>query len=84
MNTKLTLSIDDKVIERAKSYARGKNKSLSRIIEDYLKSLPQSGNSIDIFTEIPPETKSLGGILKGKPEIDFKNDISDYMLRKHK
>jgi hypothetical protein len=39
MTTKLTLSIESGVIEQAKSYARSHNKSLSRLIENYLKSL---------------------------------------------
>lgn len=84
MNTKLTLSIDKNVITRAKNYARNKNKSLSQIIEDYLKSISKNEKNIPVLEEIPPITQSLSGILKGKPEIDFKNDISDYMMRKHK
>jgi hypothetical protein len=39
MTTKLTLSIESSVIEQAKNYARSHNKSLSRLIENYLKSL---------------------------------------------
>lgn len=84
MNTKLTLSLDKNVITRAKNYARNKNKSLSQIIEDYLKSISKNEKNIQVLEEIPPITQSLSGILKGKPEIDFKNDISDYMMRKHK
>lgn len=84
MNTKLTLSIDKNVIMRAKNYAKNKNKSLSQIIEDYLKSISKNEKNIPALEEIPPITQSLSGILKGKPEIDFKNDISDYMMRKHK
>lgn len=37
MNTKLTLSLDKDVIIRAKTYAKFMDKSLSQIIEDYLK-----------------------------------------------
>jgi len=39
MNTKLTLTIDQEIIEKAKQYAKGKNRSLSDIIENYLKTL---------------------------------------------
>ncbi len=39
MTTKLTLSIESSVIEQAKNYAKAHNKSLSRLIENYLKSL---------------------------------------------
>jgi len=39
MSTKLTLSVDKKVIDKAKEYARSNGRSLSNIIEEYLKSL---------------------------------------------
>ena len=37
MNTKLTLTIDQSVIEKAKKYAKEKERSLSDLIENYLK-----------------------------------------------
>jgi len=39
MNSKLTLSIKNDVIEEAKKYAQEQGRSLSNIIEEYLKSL---------------------------------------------
>jgi len=39
MNTKLTLSIEENVISEAKEYAKDKGRSLSNIVEEYLKSL---------------------------------------------
>lgn len=39
MNTKLTLTIEQAVIENAKQYAKQKNRSLSDLIESYLKAL---------------------------------------------
>ena len=36
MTTKLTLTIDKAIIKKAKSFARDKNKSVSRIVEEYL------------------------------------------------
>ncbi|WP_338424033.1 DUF6364 family protein [Galbibacter pacificus] len=43
MNTKLTLTIEKEIIERAKNYAKEKNRSLSDIIENYLKMLTEKG-----------------------------------------
>ena len=37
--SKLTLSIDQMVIDEAKEYARSSGRSLSSIVEEYLKSL---------------------------------------------
>jgi hypothetical protein len=41
MTTKLTLSVEKDTIETAKLYAKNQNKSLSEIIENYLKVLVQ-------------------------------------------
>ncbi|MDR1443931.1 MAG: DUF6364 family protein [Treponema sp.] len=35
-NTKLTLNIDQKVIENAKEYAKHQKRSVSRLVEEYL------------------------------------------------
>ena len=37
VRTKLTLSIDDAVIVQAKAFARQRRKSLSRLVEEYLR-----------------------------------------------
>jgi len=39
MNSKLTLSIEDQVIRLAKAYAQKEGRSLSSIVEEYLKSI---------------------------------------------
>ncbi len=48
MNAKLTLSLDQTTIDRAKVYAKSHSKSLSHIVEEYLKALtgttPSDGN----------------------------------------
>ena len=41
MITKLTLTIVKSVIEKAKKYAREKERSLSDIIENYLKAITE-------------------------------------------
>lgn len=41
MLTKLTLTIEKDVVEKAKEYAHGKNKSVSRIVEEYLKNVSE-------------------------------------------
>jgi len=39
MLTKLTLTIDQETVEKAKKYAQKKHRSVSRIVEEYLKNL---------------------------------------------
>ena len=48
MNTKLTLSIEQSLIEKAKRYAKGKGRSLSDIVENYLKIITRETKDIDI------------------------------------
>ena len=62
MTTKLTLTLDYKIIESAKKYAKKNNISLSKLVEFYFKSLANEGeNNID---NTPPITKELAGIAK--------------------
>lgn len=82
MNTKLTLSLDDRIIKQAKEFAKQRNKSLSKLIEDYLAGI--SSKIPPNEQNLPPITKKLAGILKGKKEINLKNDISNFLEKKYK
>jgi len=63
MLTKLTLTIEQSVVEKAKEYAHEKNKSVSRIVEEYLKNLSEVSNSfIQNSTVKSPITDSLVGM----------------------
>lgn len=42
MKSKLTITVEEALIPRAKQYARGKKKSLSALIEDLLKRATDS------------------------------------------
>ena len=53
MDAKLTLKLDKAVIDKAKDYAASRKRSLSRMIESYLKSIiedksSESDNEIEI------------------------------------
>ncbi len=58
MDTKLTLKLNQEVIEKAKQYASDKKLSLSRLIENYLKSLTSDKSNRNEL-EISPFVKSL-------------------------
>ncbi len=45
MDTKLTLKLDKQVIDKAKAYAAAQQRSLSRLIEAYLKTLVEKGET---------------------------------------
>ena len=57
MDTKLTLKLDQVVIEKAKKYASNKKLSLSHLIENYLNALTTENEGNEI--QISPFVKSL-------------------------
>ena len=76
MLTKLTLSIDDEVISKAKIYANRKKRSLSKIVEEYLKNLASvESDSTGSFLPVGRITKSLSGRLKGKYSGESYDDL---------
>ena len=81
MNTKLTLTIEQTVIEKAKKYAKGKGRSLSDIIENYLKVITKEEGRDDI--EITPLTKSLRGSFKAPKDFDYQKELSKGLSKKY-
>jgi hypothetical protein len=80
MATKLTLSINSKVIESAKIYSRKKGTSLSKLIEDYLVKITKSGPSKNKKRSIT----ELRGIAGPVPDdFDYKKVKTDYLLEKY-
>ena len=70
MNTKLTLTIEETVIIKAKNYARTKKSSLSRLIENYLKAV--TNEDITNGKETTSIVKSLQGSFKAPKDFDYK------------
>jgi Family of unknown function (DUF6364) len=81
MNTKLTLTIEQTIIERAKKYAKQKGHSLSDIIENYLKAIVKVETKTDI--DISPLTKSLRGAFKAPADFDYKSELSKGLSKKY-
>jgi hypothetical protein len=80
MNTKLTLTIDDAVIEKAKGYAYAKGHSLSELVENYLKSLITASAKPN---EITPNVKALMGSFKAPADFDYKKVLQEERVKKH-
>ena len=74
MNTRLTLTIEHTVIEKAKKYAKDKERSLSSLIENYLKALTQENIPEEI--ELTPIVKSLKGSFTIPKNFDYKKAIA--------
>ena len=81
MNTKLTLTIDQSVIEKAKKYARKKERSLSDLIENYLKALTKEEPSEP--KETTPIVDSLQGSFKAPKDFDYKKELGNRLSEKY-
>ncbi len=84
MESGLNIKIDKYLIQKANEYALSQKKSLSFMIESYLKSL------IDIDTKnkdnenkISPFVKSMRTGVIMPPDFDYKIDYIDYLTNKH-
>lgn len=83
MSTKLTISLDKQVIEKAKAYAKDNGRSLSNLIENYLKGLTSKKSPGPTNTELSPLVKSLKGSLKAPKDINYKDVLGEERSRKH-
>jgi hypothetical protein len=82
MNTKLTLTIEKDIIERAKNYAKEKNRSLSDIIENYLKALTEKEQKHK-DKKLNPIVDSLRGSFKMPKNMDYKKELRNRLEEKY-
>ncbi len=80
MNTKLTLTIEQSIIKKAKSYAKEKGRSLSDIVENYLKAITTEQK---ITEDISPLVKSLRGSFKVSKSFDYKKELTKELSKKY-
>jgi len=81
MTTKLTLTLDNKVIQRAKRYAKKKGRSVSGLVESYFRSL--TGQEAGPSDEFSPAVKSLMGSFKAPKDFNYKKILKENKARKH-
>lgn len=82
MNKKLTLSLNQDIIAKAKIYAKSNQTSLSKLIEAYLRMLSDKPNK---DTKITPLVKGVSGvIIELADDFEAKEAYSEYLMEKHK
>jgi hypothetical protein len=81
MNTKLTLTIEQTTIEKAKKYANGKGRSLSNLVENYLKAITKEDQNEN--SDLTPIVKSLKGSFTAPEDIDYKKELSKRLTKKY-
>jgi hypothetical protein len=82
MDTKLTLKLNQEIIERAKHYASEKKLSLSRLIENYLNSLTSEKTNDEI--QISDFVKSMSSEIKLPADFEYKKERANYLEQKYK
>lgn len=80
LTTKLTLTIEQKVIKSAKLYAEANGRSLSDLVESYLKTLSEKEKT---STEFSPRVKRLIGAIKLPEDFDYKQSLKNGIDQKY-
>ena len=83
MDAKLTLTLDQDIIEQVKMYAQQTQQSLSALVERYFRYLldqeqPRTPNNIS------PTVKELSGIIHLEQDDDLREGYTTYLLEKYR
>jgi len=81
MNTKLTLKLNKRSIDRAKRYAHRNKQSLSAIVENYFNLIAEKENMDEI--EISPNVLELSGIIKLDEDLDLREVYGKHLEEKY-
>jgi len=83
MNTKLTLRMDEHLIDTAKRYSDKTGKSVSRLVEDYFAFIAaeEGATATAAPTELTPRVRLLLGALRGAQVTE--QDHKEHLEQKH-
>jgi hypothetical protein len=85
MKAKLTLSIEKELIETAKQYARENGRSLSELVELFLKKIYPSPNSESstLNEPLPPAIAKLKGSLNPPLSNNYKAELEQALIERY-
>ncbi len=82
--TKLTLSVDESVVKKAKQVAHANRTSVSAMFSRFIQATAASEGSQEGHPiEIGPLTRKLSGIVELPPGEDDKEMLTDALLERH-
>ena len=81
MNTKLTLKLNKRSIERAKRYAKKNKQSLSGMVENYFNIISDKETSSEL--EVSPNVLELSGIIQLSDDINIKESYNKHLEEKY-
>lgn len=80
MQTKLTITLEQSLVEQARLYAKGREGSLSELIENYLKIILNDNRPKIILS---PSIKKMKGSIKLPDDFDYKKELSKSINQKY-
>jgi hypothetical protein len=80
MTTKLILTMEERVIKKASSYAEQTGRSLSELVENYLKTLVSEEKDTK---HVSPKLQKIIGVVKIPKDFDEKGELGSYFDTKH-
>ncbi|MBK8583391.1 MAG: hypothetical protein IPL86_16700 [Flavobacteriales bacterium] len=81
MKTKLTLSLDESVIDQAKAYAAAQQTSLSRLIEEFLRTTSLKKPKAKVV--VSEYVKSLATDAKLPKSYDLKREYAKHVAKRY-
>lgn len=81
MSTKLTLTIEQEVIKKAKKYAKQKGRSLSDLVENYFRAITMTEEPIQ--KPIGSVASALLGSVKEPENFNYKRELEDALTEKY-
>ncbi|MES2704042.1 MAG: DUF6364 family protein [Bacteroidota bacterium] len=79
MNARLTLTIDEIILKKAKGFAKANHISLSKLVENYLSDLAEKEDGESISQSV----KSISGVLHLPMGFDFKENRAQHLGDKY-
>ncbi len=81
MNTKLTLKLNKRAIDRAKKYAQKNKQSLSVMVEKYFNLISDQESITEM--EISPNVRELSGVINLSDKISLKEEYRRHIEEKY-
>ncbi len=82
MITKLTLTIEEGTIVKAKQYAKERGTSLSALVESYFRLLTKTGET-EITEQLSDKVNTLYGSVTLPDDFDYKSELEKAIYEKH-
>jgi hypothetical protein len=72
--------MEDKVIDSAKKYAQKRGKSLSHLVENYLKSITTNESNEVLLSQ---KVSKLMGVIKLPDDYNYKSELGNLLAKKY-